>query len=72
MTKILITEKQKETFNKMLETLIRISKHYQTSDQIRRDSEKDYGLSFDEAIEYAYDNIQSDAKYACKGVRRIN
>ena len=61
MAKIEITETQKQQFNLMLSTLRRISKEYQTSDKIRRDAQKEYGLDFEEAIEYAYDNIQGEA-----------
>ena len=71
MAKIEITETQKQQFNLMLSTLRRISKAYQTSDKIRRDAQKEYGLDFEEAIEYAYDNIQGEAGGAIKGVRAI-
>lgn len=66
-----MTPKQKEQFNLMRETLKKIASGYQTPDQLRRDSEKEYGLEFEEAIEYAYENIQCEAKSAVKGVRAI-
>lgn len=66
--KLTITKKQAENYNRMLTALRTISKDYQTPDQIRKSSEKEYGLDFDEAIEYAYDNIQGTAKAACSGV----
>lgn len=71
MSKILITKKQKNQFNLMLHALRKIAKGYQTSDQIRRNSEKEYGLEFSEALEYSYDNLQNEAKTACQGIRFI-
>lgn len=68
-TKKTITEKQHEQFNKMLDTLQKIAKYYQSPNQLRRASEKDYGLDFEEALEMSYDNIQEDAKKAIKGVK---
>ena len=66
--KIEITKKQAENYNRMLYALRVIGKDYQTSDQLRRDSEKDYGLDFEDAIEMAYDNIQMTAKNGSKGI----
>jgi len=63
------TPKQKEQFNRMRATLKKIAKGYQTPDQIRRGAEKQYGLDADEAVGYAYENIQADAASAVKGVR---
>lgn len=56
---------------RLVERLRRIAKDYQTPEQIRRSSEKDYGLSYSEALEYAYENLQSEAAYAIKGVRIV-
>lgn len=72
MKKITITEKQAIQFNFMRAALVSIAKEYQTPEQLRRDSEKQYGLAFEEAIEYAYDNIQAQAKFAAKNVKAIN
>lgn len=65
-----MTPKQKRDYNRMRLMLIRITK-YQTPYKMRKDSEKDWGLGFEEAIEMAYENIQSDAKAAIKGVKEI-
>lgn len=46
-----------------------IAKAYQTPAQIRRNSEKQFGLPYEEALEYAYENIQQEARNAIKGVR---
>lgn len=72
--KIIITEKQAEQFNRMLETLKRIggnskSTSYMTPDQIRKHST--WGDP-EEEIEMAYDNIQAEAKSASKGVSQID
>jgi soluble cytochrome b562 len=66
-----MTKKQMQDFNKMRNALIEITK-YQTPDKLRRDSEKDWGVQFEEALEMAYENIQTTAKYAVKGVRALN
>ena len=64
-----MTPKQKEQFNIMRATLKKIATGYQTPDQLRRNAEREYGLDASEAIEYAYENIQQDAKRAVSGVR---
>jgi len=43
---------------------------YDTAERLRRTSEKHWGLPFEEAIEYSYENIQAEAKAAIKGKRR--
>ncbi len=52
----------------MFAALKQISK-YQSPESIRRNSEKDYGLSYEETLEMAYENILDLAKYAVKGIR---
>lgn len=69
--KIEITQKQAIQFNQMLYSLRLISKKYQTPDQLRRSSEKNIGLEFGEALEYAYENIQGEAKFGSNKVRPI-
>lgn len=66
-----MTPKQRQQFNKMRTTLLRISKAYQTVKQLRKSAEKDYGLEPEEVIEMAYENIQNEAKDAVKGVKQI-
>ncbi len=67
-----MTPKQKQQFNIMRDTLIRISKGYQTPKQMRRECEKGNGLDFAEMIEMVYENVQDDARFAVKGVRPID
>lgn len=66
-----MTQKQVRDYNYMLVTLKRIAKAYQTPAQIIKGAEKDYGLSPEEVLEMAYENIQAEAKNAIKGVRAI-
>ncbi|MHB8209125.1 hypothetical protein [Mucilaginibacter sp.] len=56
----------------MRETLKKISRQYDTPERLRKSCEKEYGLSYEEALEMAYENIQLDAALASKGVQRIN
>jgi len=64
-----VSPRQQEQFNRMLATLRKIATGYQTSEQLRRKAKQQYGLDASEAIEYAYDNIQQEAKNAVRGVR---
>lgn len=43
---------------------------FQTPEQLRRTSEKQYGLNYEEALEMAYENMLHAAKDAVKGRRR--
>lgn len=43
---------------------------YQTVEQLRRSSDRQYGLEFVEALEYAYENVIQEARDATKGKRR--
>lgn len=54
------------------DALKRIARGYQTPDQLRRYAERDYGVSYEEALEMAYENLQHEAKCAIKGKRRPN
>ncbi|MCL4715519.1 MAG: hypothetical protein KJZ75_11460 [Hyphomonadaceae bacterium] len=53
----------------LYDALRAIAKEYDTPDRIRRISEKEYGLSYEEALEMAYENIQALAARAIYGVR---
>lgn len=55
----------------MLATLKKISKAYMTPDQLKKNSEKMYGLEYEECIEMVYENIQEDARIAAKNVKPI-
>jgi hypothetical protein len=66
-----MTPKQIRQWNQMRHTLLRISKQYMSSQKLRKESEGEYGLEFEEAIEMAYENVQSEAKAAVKGVKEI-
>lgn len=70
--RIQITERQARQFNVMLATLKKIAKGYMTPAQIKRHSEKMYGLDAEETLEMSYENIQDDAASAMKGIKAIN
>jgi len=65
-----MTKKQIENYNRMREALLEISK-YQSTGKLRKDSEKDWGLEYEEALEMAYENIQETAKFSVKGIKKI-
>lgn len=65
-----MTPKQKEHFNRMLNTLKTI-KEYQSAEKLRKDSEKDWGLDYTEALEMSYENIQTEAKFCIKSIKPI-
>ena len=54
---------------KLYDALKRITE-YMPPDKLRRVAEKMYGLTEDEAIEGAYENVLGEAKAAIKGMRR--
>lgn len=64
-----VTDKEKIAWNRMLSCLIRIAREYQSPSKIRRNASKQWGLEYMEALEYSYENIQSDAKLASKGLK---
>ena len=47
-----------------------IAKGFQTPSQLKRIAEKSYGLSYEESLEMAYENIQTAAENAIRGQRR--
>ena len=57
-----------EQQQRMYDTLKKIAKGYMTPKQIKRDSGGS-GLDYEEYLEMAYENIQTDAARAIKGVR---
>lgn len=52
---------------KFYDVLRRIAKDYRSAESLLRKG--DCGLSGEEALEYAYDNIQSEAAAAIRGIR---
>lgn len=71
MKKVEITETQAGNYNRMLHYLKRIAIEYETPERMRKNSRKEYGFDFEETIEMAYENIQSEAKSAIKGVKPL-
>jgi hypothetical protein len=66
-----MTKKQVQQFNAMLGALTMIAKGYQTPRQLERNSKKQYGLGYTEALGMSYENIQICARNAIKGVKHI-
>ncbi len=54
---------------KMFDALKRITR-YHSPERLRKISEKEYGLTGDEAIEMAYENVLIEAKDVLRGMRR--
>lgn len=44
-------------------------KAYMSPERLRREAERQYGLSYEEALEMAYDNVQGEAISALHGYR---
>lgn len=65
-----MTKKERNDFNQMQNALKRI-KNYQSINSLRKDSKKDWGLDYEEALEMAYENIQSEAIAGLRGVRKL-
>lgn len=66
-----MTTKQLVQYNRMVAALVTIHKLYQTPAQLKKNSQKQYGIDYVEALEMAYENIQNDAKFAVKGIKII-
>lgn len=66
-----MTPKQARQFNNMLRVLRKIAKVYQTPAQLRKNSHQQYGLDYEEALEMAYENLQSEAALASKSIQEI-
>lgn len=68
---LLISKKKAEQFNAMLKSLRKIYKEYMSPEQMRKHEDADFH-GFDEFISMSYDNIQSEARFASKGVQPID
>ena len=55
---------------KYFDVLKRIAVGYASTDELKQDSEQDYGLPYEETLEMAYENIQQEAQAAIKNKRR--
>lgn len=61
--------KKNELLVRLYKALKKISQGYQTPVQLRKNSEKQYGIGYEESLEMAYENLQAEAKEAIKGIR---
>lgn len=72
LTSLMLAEKHIAKQHLVISTLhyalMRISK-YQSPERLKRDSQKDWGLDYEEALEGAYENVLQEAKSALRGVR---
>lgn len=64
-----MTPREKEQFNRMRAGLRAIVYQYETPGRIRATCQKAWGLEYEEALGMAYENLQSEARKAVKGVR---
>lgn len=62
--------KPRPDYEQRFEIALRRILSYMTPDQLRRQAEKQYGLAYEEALEMAYENVQSEARSALMGFRR--
>ena len=62
-----MTKKEAEHYEQMYLALRRIAKGYVTVEQMPRNAER-LGLSQQEFMEFAYENIQQEAKNGLRGV----
>lgn len=57
---------------RLYDALRHIARDFGTVSQIRRHAEKGYGLAPEEALEYAYENLQMIARNTIRGMKRPN
>ena len=62
------TDKNAADAARYFAALKRISQ-YQSPDRMRKSSQKDWGLGFEETLEYAYENVIQEARNAIRGKR---
>jgi hypothetical protein len=62
--------KRAENEVRYYDALRAIAKGYMTTEQLQRRAQKEYGVSYHEALEMAYDNIQGCAADAIRGRKR--
>lgn len=65
-----MADKSKLEAQRYYDVLWKIARGYDSSERLRKRAERDYGLSPEEAIEMAYDNVRGDAARVIKGKRR--
>jgi len=65
-----MTEKQRINYNAMRKALLDIAQSDST-ERLRKNSNGDWGLDYEEALEMAYENMQQHAKDCVKGIKHI-
>jgi len=66
----MMTDNEKKHHGIMFSALQKISL-YMKVEEIREGSEDEYGLEFEEALEMAYENMQSEAINALEMIKKI-
>lgn len=66
-----MNEQQIKQFNRMYLALTRICNEYHDTDSLRENSVQVYGVHYEDALEMAYDNIQTEAADAVNGIEPI-
>lgn len=65
-----MTDEKKPTKTQIYYDALKEITLYDTPEKLRRLAEKEYGLSYEEALEMAYDNIRQEAKFVINGQKR--
>jgi hypothetical protein len=60
----------REKAQRFYDALKRIAEGYQTPDELREDSEDDFGCDYEDALEMSYENLQFEAANAIEGIER--
>ena len=64
-----MSEPKQNNEQRYFDVLKRITR-YQTVDQLRRHAQEEWGVQFEEALGYAYENVIDEARRAVKDKRR--
>jgi len=66
-----MTPEQVDQFNQMHKALLAISEGYESSENLRTNAEKKYGMNETDVLELSYGAIQAIAKNAVMGIKKI-
>jgi len=66
-----MTDSQITKWNKMVKALKTISEGFMEPEELRDNAEKEYGLTYEDALEMSYENIQVIAAQGVKGIKEI-
>jgi hypothetical protein len=66
-----MTPKEKEKYNRMIETLRMISREYKSIEDFRKLSYMDDPVKYVRCLETVYSNIKTHAEDCVKGIRKV-